>query len=96
MRKNLSGSTLLIQYVLWLKQLLQGNLESLCDWKTRGTSHSRTIACHIIAVHYVVDHDIVDYVSSWSLCGYKKDTWVDDSITIISFLGLSIPTFGLD
>ena len=29
------------------------------------------------------------------MCGYKKDTWVDDSITIFSFLGLSIPTFWL-
>ena len=29
------------------------------------------------------------------ICGYKKDTWIDDSITIFSFLGLSIPTFWL-
>ena len=28
-------------------------------------------------------------------CGYKKDTWVDDSITVFSFFGLSIPSFWL-
>ncbi len=29
------------------------------------------------------------------LCGYKRNTWIDDGITITSFFGLSIPSFWL-
>ena len=65
-RQNLGlDQPLLIQYVLWLKQLLQKPRVLLCHWKTCASSHSGTIASHTIVVCFVVDHNTVDYFSSW-------------------------------
>ena len=96
-RKNLGlDQPLLIQYVLWLKQLLQGNLgySYVTGKPVVQAILERLPATLLLSITSLIMILLITFPLGL-LCGYKKDTWVDDSITIISFLGLSIPTFWL-
>ena len=95
-RQNLGlDQPLLIQYVLWLKQLLQGNLgySYVTGKPVLQAILERLPATLLLSVSSLIIILLITFPLGL-LCGYKKDTWIDDSITIVSFLGLSIPTFG--
>ena len=85
-----------VQYTTWLGQLVRGNfgvsyvtgkpvLEAILERLPATLLLSLSSLILILCITFPLG----------ILCGYKKDTWVDDGITLFSFLGLSIPTFWL-
>ncbi len=96
-RENLGlNAPLLVQYFHWVSALLQGNFgysyitgqpvfDAICERLPATLLLSVASLSLILLITFPLG----------ILCGYKKDTRVDDSITIFSFLGLSIPTFWL-
>jgi peptide/nickel transport system permease protein len=96
-KKNLGlDQPLLMQYFYWLKELCQGNLgySYVTGKPVVEAILERLPATLILSVASLVLILLITFPLG-IICGYKKDTWVDDSITIFSFLGLSIPTFWL-
>lgn len=96
-RENLGlDKPLLIQFFLWLKQLLKGNLgySYVTGKPVIEAILERLPATLLLSISSLIVILLITFPLG-ILCGYKKDTWVDDSITIFSFLGLSIPTFWL-
>ena len=96
-KKNLGlDRPLLMQYFYWLKELFQGNLgySYVTGKPVVEAILERLPATLILSVASLVLILLITFPLG-IICGYKKDTWVDDSITIFSFLGLSIPTFWL-
>ncbi|MEK9726893.1 MAG: ABC transporter permease [Candidatus Margulisiibacteriota bacterium] len=96
-RQNLGlDKPLLIQYFLWLKQLFQGNLgySFVTGKPVLSAILERLPATLLLSLSSLIIILLITFPLG-ILCGYKKDTWVDDSITIFSFFGLSIPTFWL-
>ena len=87
---------LLMQYFYWLKELFQGNLgySYVSGKPVVEAILERLPATLILSIASLVLILLITFPLG-IICGYKKDTWVDDSITIFSFLGLSIPTFWL-
>ena len=96
-KKNLGlDRPLLMQYFYWFKELCQGNLgySYVTGKPVVEAILERLPATLILSVASFVLILLITFPLG-IICGYKKDTWVDDSITIFSFLGLSIPTFWL-
>ena len=96
-KKNLGlDRPLLMQYFYWLKELSQGNLgySFVTGKPVVEAILERLPATLILSIASLVLILLITFPLG-IICGYKKDTWVDDSITIFSFLGLSIPTFWL-
>lgn len=96
-RENLGlDEPLLIQFFYWFKQLLHGNLgySYVNGQPVVDAILSRLPATLILSVSSLILILLITFPLGL-ICGYKKDTWIDDSITIFSFLGLSIPTFWL-
>ena len=96
-RANLGfDKPILVQYVMWLKNVLMGNfgyslisgkpaLQAIMERLPATLLLSITSLCLILLITFPLG----------IICGYKKDTVVDDSITVFSFLGLSMPSFWL-
>lgn len=96
-RKNLGlDQPILIQFFYWLKQLAQGNLgySYVTGKPVVQAIMERLPATLILSISSLFIILLITFPLG-IICGYKKDTWVDDSITVFSFLGLSIPTFWL-
>ena len=96
-KKNLGlDQPLLMQYFYWLKELGQGNLgySYVTGKPVVEAILERLPATLILSIASLILILLITFPLG-IICGYKKDTWVDDSITIFSFLGLSIPTFWL-
>ncbi|RAP23559.1 hypothetical protein DID73_02090 [Candidatus Marinamargulisbacteria bacterium SCGC AG-343-K17] len=96
-RKNLGlDRPLLVQFFYWFKELLQGNLgySYVTGKPVLQAILERMPATLILSISSLIIILLITFPLG-IICGYKKDTWVDDSITIFSFLGLSIPTFWL-
>ncbi len=96
-RKNLGlDQPLLVQFILWFKQLLQGNLgySYINGQPVFSAIMERLPATLLLSVSSLILILLITFPLGL-ICGYKKDTWIDDSITIFSFVGLSIPTFWL-
>tara|TARA_A100001015_G_C15039600_1_gene738729 strand:+ start:197 stop:1162 length:966 start_codon:yes stop_codon:yes gene_type:complete len=84
------------QYLIWLRELVQGNF---------GYSYSTGQPVLRIIIERLPATLILSISSLlFILCitfplglisGYKKESWFDHSVTLISFIGLSIPTFWL-
>ena len=96
-KKNLGlDRPLLVQFFYWFKELLQGNLgySYVTGKPVVQAILERMPATLILSVSSLIIILLITFPLG-IICGYKKDSWVDDSITIFSFLGLSIPTFWL-
>ena len=96
-RKNLGlDQPIMVQFFYWLKQLSQGNLgySFVTGKPVVQAILERLPATLILSISSLFIILLITFPLG-IICGYKKDTWVDDSITIFSFLGLSIPTFWL-
>ena len=96
-RKNLGlDQPLMVQFFLWLKQFFQGNLgySYVTGKPVVQAIFERLPATLLLSISSLVLILLITFPLG-ILCGYKKDTWIDDSITIFSFLGLSIPAFWL-
>ncbi len=96
-RQNLGlDKPLLIQFFYWFKELLQGNLgySYVNGQPVVDAILARLPATLILSISSLVLILLITFPLGL-ICGYKKDTWIDDSITVFSFLGLSIPTFWL-
>ena len=96
-RKNLGlDQPILFQFFYWFKQLLQGNLgySYVTGKPVFEAIFERLPATLLLSVSSLFIILLITFPLG-IICGYKKDTWVDDSITVFSFLGLSIPTFWL-
>ncbi len=85
-----------IQYLMWLKNVLLGNfgyslisgkpaLQAILERFPATLLLSISSLCLILLITFPLG----------ILCGYKKDTSIDDGITVFSFLGLSMPSFWL-
>jgi len=87
---------LLIQFFYWLKELFRGNLgySYVTGKPVLQAIFERLPATLLLSISSLVIILLITFPLG-IICGYKKDTWIDDSITIFSFLGLSIPTFWL-
>ncbi|MAQ64900.1 peptide permease [bacterium] len=96
-RSNLGfDKPILIQYLMWLKNVLMGNfgyslisgkpaLQAILERLPATLLLSVSSLCLILLITFPLG----------ILCGYKKDTPIDDGITVFSFLGLSMPSFWL-
>ncbi|MGC6367660.1 MAG: ABC transporter permease [Candidatus Marinamargulisbacteria bacterium] len=96
-RKNLGlDQPILFQFFYWFKQLIQGNLgySYVTGKPVFEAIFERLPATLLLSVSSLILILLITFPLG-IICGYKKDTWVDDSITVFSFLGLSIPTFWL-
>ncbi len=96
-RENLGlDKPLLVQFFYWFKQLLQGNLgySYVNGQPVLSAILERLPATLLLSISSLILILLITFPLGL-ICGYKKDTWIDDSITIFSFLGLSIPTFWL-
>ncbi|RAP31430.1 hypothetical protein DID78_01175 [Candidatus Marinamargulisbacteria bacterium SCGC AG-343-D04] len=84
------------QYVLWLKELCLGNLgySYVTGKPVFQAIVERLPATLLLSISSLVVILLITFPLGL-ICGYKKDTLVDDSITVFSFLGLSIPSFWL-
>lgn len=87
---------IIVQYFIWLKELLTGNL---------GYSYStgqpvlsmileRLPATLILSVASLVLIVLITFPLGL-ISGYRKGSWFDHVVTVLSFLGLSIPSFWL-
>ncbi|RAP26781.1 peptide permease [Candidatus Marinamargulisbacteria bacterium SCGC AG-333-B06] len=96
-RSNLGfDKPIIIQYGIWLKNIMMGDfgyslisgkpaLQAILERLPATLLLSISSLCLILLITFPLG----------ILCGYKKDTVVDDSITVFSFLGLSMPSFWL-
>ncbi len=96
-RKNLGlDQPVIVQYMVWLKHTLSGDLgySYVTGKPVFEALMERLPATLILSISSLICILLLTFPLG-ILCGYKKDTWVDDSITVFSFLGLSIPSFWL-
>ena len=86
-RKNLGlDQPILIQFFYWLKQLAQGNLgySYVTGKPVVQAIMERLPATLILSISSLFIILLITFPLG-IICGYKKDTWVDDSITVFSF-----------
>ncbi|MDC0036956.1 ABC transporter permease [bacterium] len=84
------------QYVQWLGRVLQGDLgvSYVTGKPVMGLLLERLPATLLLSITSLLCILCITLpLGIW--CGYKKHTWIDDGITLFSFLGMSIPTFWL-
>jgi peptide/nickel transport system permease protein len=96
-RSNLGfDKPIITQYFIWLKNCLAGNFGySLVTGKPALEAIiERLPATLLLSLSSLVLILLITFPLG-ILCGYKKDSVVDDGITVFSFLGLSMPSFWL-
>jgi peptide/nickel transport system permease protein len=85
-----------IQYVIWLKNILKGNMGySYITSKSVFASITERLPATLLLS---VSSMLLIIISTFPLgiiAGAKKGSFFDNAVTVLSFLGLSIPTFWL-
>jgi peptide/nickel transport system permease protein len=96
-KKNLGfDRSIFVQYFVWLKHVFVGDLGySYVTGKPVFMSLvERLPATLLLSISSLIIILLIT-VPLGLICGYKRNTWVDDGVTVFSFLGLSIPSFWL-
>ena len=87
---------LIVQYGIWLKNILQGNMgySYMTGKPVMLTIMERLPATLILSISSLILILVVTFPLG-IISAYKKDTRFDNWVTILTFIGLSIPTFWL-
>ena len=96
-KRNLGfDRSIFVQYYIWLKHVVVGDLGySYVTGKPVFMSLvERLPATLLLSISSLIVILLIT-LPLGLICGYKRNTWVDDGITVFSFLGLSIPSFWL-
>ena len=96
-RSNLGfDKPILVQYFIWLKNVLMGNFGySLISGKPALQAIlERLPATLLLSISSLILILLITFPLG-ILSGYKKDSAIDNGITVFSFLGLSMPSFWL-
>ena len=96
-KRNLGfDRSVFVQYYIWLKHVIVGDLGySYVTGKPVFMSLvERLPATLLLSISSLVVILLITFPLGL-ICGYKRNTWIDDGITVFSFLGLSIPSFWL-
>ena len=96
-KRNLGfDRSIFVQYYIWLKHVVVGDLGySYVTGKPVFMSLvERLPATLLLSISSLIVILLITFPLGL-ICGYKRNTWVDDGITVFSFLGLSIPSFWL-
>lgn len=96
-KRNLGfDRSIFVQYYIWLKHVVVGDLGySYVTGKPVFMSLvERLPATLLLSISSLVVILLITFPLGL-ICGYKRNTWIDDGITVFSFLGLSIPSFWL-
>ena len=96
-RQNLGfDKPIIVQYGVWVKNLIKGNLgfSYVSGKPVLQLLLERLPATLLLSISSLVLILLITFPLG-IISGYKKESWVDDGITLFSFLGLSIPTFWL-
>ena len=96
-KKNLGfDKPIFVQYFIWLKRVLSGDLgySYVTGKPVLQALLERLPATLLLSISSLICILLIT-IPLGLLCGYKRNTWIDDSITFSSFLGLSVPSFWL-
>lgn len=94
-RENLGlNKPIYIQYIIWLKNILLGDFGySLVDFRPVGQEILTRIPATFLLMGSSLLLSMVIGISLGLISAYYKDTIIDKTISIISYIGISTPVF---
>lgn len=83
-----------MQYVAWLKNVLKGDFGySLINYRSVSHQIKERIPATLLLMGTSLITAIIFGITFGLIAAYNKNKWIDNIISIISYIGISIPSF---